>query len=73
MDAITSATSMSAASIGLGSSIGRVAAGYQADLVAFDGDPRTDPDAFMRVAFVMKGGVVHRQPPVSAGPARSFP
>jgi imidazolonepropionase-like amidohydrolase len=73
MDAITSATSMSAASIGLGSSIGRVAAGYQADLVAFDGDPRTDPDAFMRVAFVMKGGVVHRQPPVSAGPTRSFP
>jgi imidazolonepropionase-like amidohydrolase len=73
MDAITSATSMSAASLGLGSSIGRVAAGYQADLVAFDGDPRTDPDAFMRVAFVMKGGVVHRQPPVSAGPTRSFP
>jgi len=47
--------------------------GYQADLVAFDGDPRTDPEAFMRVAFVMKGGVIHRQPPMRAGPARSFP
>jgi imidazolonepropionase-like amidohydrolase len=73
MDAITSATSLSAESIGLGKEIGRVAAGYQADLVAFDGDPRTDPTAFMRVSFVMKGGVVHRQPPSSAGPARRYP
>src|SRR5712664_2423928 len=61
VDAITSATSISAESIGLGKEIGRVAPGYQADLVAFDGDPRTDPQAFMRAAFVMKGGVVHRQ------------
>ena len=73
IDAITSATSMSAESIGMGKEIGRVAPGYQADLVAFDGDPRTDPQAFMRVSFVMKGGVVHRQPPSSAGPARRYP
>ena len=73
VDAITSATSLSAASLGLATEIGRVAPGYQADLVAFDGDPRTDPEAFMRVAFVMKGGVIHRQPPMRAGPARSFP
>lgn len=73
VDAITSATSLSAASLGLAKEIGRIAPGYQADLVAFDGDPRTDPQAFMRVAFVMKGGVIHRQPPMRAGPARSFP
>ena len=73
IDAITSATSLSAESLGLGKEIGRVAPGYQADLVAFDGDPRTDPDAFMRVAFVMKGGVIHRQPPMRAGPARKYP
>ena len=73
VDAITSATSLSAASLGLATEIGRVAPGYQADLVAFDGDPRTNPEAFMRVAFVMKGGVIHRQPPMRAGPARSFP
>ena len=73
VDAITSATSLSAASLGLATEIGRVAPGYQADLVAFDGDPRTDPEAFMRVAFVMKGGVIHRQPPMRAGPARNFP
>ena len=73
VDAITSATSLSAESMGLGREIGRIAPGYRADLVAFDGDPRIDAEAFMRVAFVMKGGVVHRQPPMSAGPARVFP
>jgi imidazolonepropionase-like amidohydrolase len=73
VDAITSATSLSAESLGLGTSIGRVAPGYQADLVAFDGDPRTDPQAFMRVSFVMKGGVVHRQPPSFAGPRLRYP
>ncbi|MFL5608265.1 MAG: amidohydrolase family protein [Gemmatimonadaceae bacterium] len=73
VDAITSATSLSAESMGLGASIGRVAPGYEADLVAFDGDPRSDPQAFMRVAFVMKGGVVHRQPPSFAGPPLRFP
>ena len=73
LDVITSATSLSAESVGLGASIGRVAAGYVADLVAFDGDPRSDPQSFMRVAFVMKGGVVYRQPPMFAGPSRSFP
>jgi imidazolonepropionase-like amidohydrolase len=73
IDAITSATSLSAESLGLGQEIGRVAPGYRADLVAFDGDPRADPQAFMRVSFVMKDGVVHRQPPSSAGPARRYP
>ena len=73
VDAITSATSLSAESMGLGAQIGRVAQGYQADLVAFDGDPRTDAQSFMRVAFVMKGGVVHRQPPSFTGPVRRYP
>jgi imidazolonepropionase-like amidohydrolase len=66
MEALVSATSVSAASLGLADSVGRVATGLVADLVAFDGDPRTDPEAFMRVAFVMKGGVVHRMPPRGA-------
>lgn len=73
LDAITSATSRSAESLGLGAEIGRVAVGYQADLVAFDGDPRVDPTAFVRVAFVMKGGVVHRQPPTAAAPRARYP
>ena len=62
IDALTSATSLSAESLGLGTQIGRVVPGYLADLIAFDGDPRRDAEAFMRVAFVMKGGVVHRLP-----------
>ncbi|MEO7458313.1 MAG: amidohydrolase family protein [Gemmatimonadaceae bacterium] len=73
IDVLTSATSRSAESLGLGKEIGRVAPGYQADLVAFDGDPRVDPMAFQRVAFVMKGGVVHRAPPFRAAPGTRFP
>jgi imidazolonepropionase-like amidohydrolase len=52
---------------------GRVAPGYRADLVAFDGDPRRDAAAFQRVAFVMRNGVVHRQPPRRAGPTTRYP
>jgi imidazolonepropionase-like amidohydrolase len=62
MEALVSATSLSAESLGLGDVIGRIAIGHEADLVAFDGDPRSDPDAFMRVVFVMKGGAVIRRP-----------
>lgn len=61
MDVLTSATSVSAESMGLGSQIGRIAPGHDADLVAFDGDPRSDVNAFMRVSFVMRGGVIHRR------------
>ena len=60
MDAILSATSMSAEALGLGSEIGTVAAGYQADLVAVAGDPLSDITAVRRVVFVMKGGRVFR-------------
>lgn len=73
VNAVTSATSLSAESMGLGTSIGRIAPGFLADLVAFDGDPRRDADAFMRVGFVMKGGVVYRQPPSRVGAFRSYP
>ncbi|GAC1515716.1 MAG: Xaa-Pro dipeptidase [Gemmatimonadaceae bacterium] len=72
-DAIISATSLSAESLGLGATVGTVAPGFEADLVAFDGDPRTDAEAFMRAAFVMKGGVVYRLPPRLAGPPVRFP
>lgn len=73
VDVITSATSLSAESMGLGKEIGTVAPGFAADLVAFDGDPRKDPNAFMRVAFVMRGGVVHRMPPRDAAPTVRYP
>jgi imidazolonepropionase-like amidohydrolase len=57
MDAIVSATSVSAESLGL-KDIGVVAAGMQADLVATVGNPAEDVRAVRRVGFVMKAGVV---------------
>ncbi len=60
MDAIVSATSLAAEAIGMGASIGRLAPGYAADLIAVDGDPATDITALRRVVFVMKGGVILR-------------
>ena len=58
MQALISATSLSAESIGMGDRIGSIAAGFEADIIAFDGDPLEDPDAAGRVVFVMKGGKV---------------
>lgn len=58
MDAIVSATSLNAASLGLGATLGALAAGYEADIIAVDGNPLTDITAVRRVSFVMKGGRV---------------
>ena len=60
MDAITSATSLSAEALGLGSQIGTVAAGFQADLVATEGNPLDDITAVRRVVFVMKAGKIYK-------------
>ncbi|MCU1385725.1 MAG: amidohydrolase [Acidobacteria bacterium] len=68
MDAIISATSMAAKSLRLDKTIGTLAAGYDADIVALDGDPLTDITALTRVAFVMKGGTVYK---FTAGTARA--
>ncbi|MBW8862283.1 MAG: amidohydrolase family protein [Acidobacteria bacterium] len=69
MDAIIGATSLAAKSMNLAGTIGSLTAGYEADLVAVDGDPLTDITAVTRVAFVMKGGTVYKN--VSAGSARA--
>ncbi len=60
MDALVSATSVSAESLGMANEIGTVAAGFQADLVATAGNPLDDITAVRRVVFVMKGGKVFR-------------
>jgi Imidazolonepropionase and related amidohydrolases len=61
MDAIISATSLSAQSLHLGETIGTIAPGKEADIVAVDGDPTSDITAVTRVAFVMKGGKVYKR------------
>jgi imidazolonepropionase-like amidohydrolase len=58
MDAIISATSMAAASLRMGDKIGTVAQGFEADLVAVEGNPLEDITSVRKVAFVMKGGKV---------------
>jgi imidazolonepropionase-like amidohydrolase len=60
--ALADATAGAAAALGLGDRLGALAAGREADLVAVDGDPRTDITALRRVVFVMKGGRVYRSP-----------
>ena len=60
MDAIISATSAGASALGLGNQIGTIAAGYEADLIATDGDPSRDIAASKRVIFVMRGGARFR-------------
>ncbi len=59
-DAIVSATSLAARSLGLEGSAGALAPGMQADLIAVDGDPVADITALSRVVFVMKKGTVYR-------------
>jgi imidazolonepropionase-like amidohydrolase len=59
MDAIVSMTSLAAESIGMKDTIGAVAPGLEADLVAVEGDPLRDITALRRVAFVMKSGLIY--------------
>jgi imidazolonepropionase-like amidohydrolase len=60
MAAIVSATSLAAESLGLQKDVGTVAPGYEADLIAVEGDPSKDIRALERVVWVMKGGRVVR-------------
>ncbi len=61
MEAIVGLTSLAAESMNLGDTIGAIAPGLEADLIAVEGDPLTDITALQRVRFVMKGGKVYRR------------
>ena len=63
MDAVVSATSLAAESLGMEDEIGAIATGFEADIIALDGDPLSDPAALGRVVFVMRGGRVYRHDP----------
>jgi imidazolonepropionase-like amidohydrolase len=60
MHAIVAATSLNAEALGLADRIGAIAPGFEADIIAVDGDPLRDITALRRVSFVMKGGRVLR-------------
>ncbi|MEW5914963.1 MAG: amidohydrolase family protein [Gemmatimonadota bacterium] len=58
--ALMSATSVAAASLGMASQIGALAAGMEADIIAVRGNPVMNISALKDVVFVMKGGTVVR-------------
>jgi imidazolonepropionase-like amidohydrolase len=60
MAGIISVTSLSALSLNLQHEIGTIAPGMQADIIAMDGNPLTDPTSVRRVEFVMKGGTIFK-------------
>lgn len=62
MDALVGATSLSAESLGLGKTLGTLAPGFDADLMAVSGDPLKDIRTMQKAIFVMKGGRVYKRP-----------
>jgi imidazolonepropionase-like amidohydrolase len=64
MDAVVSATSLAARSLGLEEKLGAIAPGLRADLIAVEGDPARDIRALERVRFVMKDGRVFLNTPL---------
>jgi imidazolonepropionase-like amidohydrolase len=48
--------------MGMASQLGTIEAGKLADIVAVPGDPSKEIAVMSRVGFVMKDGVIYRQP-----------
>ncbi|MFN8575053.1 MAG: amidohydrolase family protein [Gemmatimonadaceae bacterium] len=67
LDAIASATSVAAASMGMADSLGTLGTGKVADVIAVAGNVLTDFTALRRVVFVMKGGRVFKNEVVGGG------
>jgi imidazolonepropionase-like amidohydrolase len=58
--ALRAATTVDARILGKQKELGRIASGYDADLIAVQGDPLADLRAIEHVAFVMKAGRVYK-------------
>ena len=64
LELVRAATTNAAQALGIADSLGQVAAGMLADIVAVEGDPLRDVRALQRVRFVMSRGsvVLHTRP-----------
>ena len=61
-EALRACTSTAAKILRQQDRVGRIAPGLRADLVAFTGDPDQRIESLASPVFVMKDGMVHRQP-----------
>lgn len=66
MEALVSAGRIAAEALDMADQIGRLAPGFEADIIALDGNPLEDLEAVKRVVFVMRGGVVYKWPGAAA-------
>jgi imidazolonepropionase-like amidohydrolase len=62
MDAIRSATGIAAGFLGIDDRVGTLKSGLLADIIAVAGDPLADISVLEDVRFVMKEGVIYKQP-----------
>jgi imidazolonepropionase-like amidohydrolase len=62
MDAVVSATSLAAESLGMADLLGVIDVGWVADIIAVEGDPSRDIESILRVRFVMTEGRVVWRP-----------
>jgi len=61
MQAIQAATKVGAEALGIEKTVGQIAPGYSADIIAVPADPLTDVSVLEHAAFVMKEGAVYKQ------------
>jgi imidazolonepropionase-like amidohydrolase len=78
LEAITAATGVNARILRLSGEVGQLAEGLVADLIAVEGDPRSDPELFAdpdRVRLVVRSGVIWKNTlpePLATDVARAF-
>ncbi|MCP4305725.1 MAG: amidohydrolase family protein, partial [bacterium] len=70
MEAIQSATAVTAELLGIEDEVGTLEAGKLADVISVEGDPLEDISILQNVAFVMKEGVVYKLESGDPGPVR---
>jgi imidazolonepropionase-like amidohydrolase len=61
MQAIQAATIVGADALGIGKTVGQIAPGYSADIIAVPADPLADVSSLEHVTFVMKEGAIYKQ------------